>query len=401
MASTRDWFESVAEARRRARRRLPAPVFQAIEAGAEAGITRAGNVRAFTEILLAPPRVADLPAQRDLRTSVLGTAVELPVIASPVGVQAVHPAGEAGIARGTAQAGTALGLSEFASMPVENVIRANPSLFFQVHWSADKQDLLVRAQRARAAGALALILTLDWAFASGRDWGSPRIPERMDLAAMARYAPRALARPGYVARWLSPKRLWSGQDGAGFLPDLTVPNMAPAGAPAPGFFAAYRAWQQVRPPSWEDIAWLRGQWDGPFMIKGIMRPDDARRAVDIGATAVSVSNHGGNNLDGTPASVRALPAVVAAVGDQAEVLLDGGIRRGSDVVKALALGARAVMIGRAALWGLAAGGPAGVANVFEILRAGIDSTLLALGRPSVHDLTPDDVMVPSGFTVPR
>jgi heme/flavin dehydrogenase (mycofactocin system) len=395
MASTRHGFESVAEARRRARRCLPAPVFQAIEAGAEAGVTREDNVRAFTEIRFPPPALAGLPgaprwpARRDLRTRVLGTAIELPVIASPVGVQAVHPAGEAGIARGAAQAGTALGLSEFASMPVASVIRENPSLFFQVHWSAERQDLHLRAERARAAGALALILTLDWAFASGRDWGSPWIPERMDLAATARYAPRALARPRYLARWAR----------SGALPDLTVPNMAAAGGPAPGFFAAYRAWQQVKPPSWDDIAWLRGQWDGPFLVKGIIRPDDARRAVDIGATAVSVSNHGGNNLDGTPASIRALPAVVAAVGGQAEVLLDGGIRQGSDVVKALALGARAVMIGRPSLWGLAAGGPAGVANVFGVLRSGIDSTLLALGRGSIHDLTPDDVLVPDGFTV--
>jgi pre-mycofactocin synthase len=391
MASTRGWLDPVTGAHHLARRHLPAPVFQAIEAGAEAGITREDNVRAFTEIRFAPPRVAELPAQRDLGTSVLGTAIALPVIASPVGVQAVHPAGEAGIARGTAQAGTAMGLSEFASLPVESVIRANPSLFFQVHWSAGRQDLHLRAERARAAGAPALILTLDWAFASGRDWGSPWIPERMDAAAMARYAPRALARPGYLARWLR----------SGARPDLTVPNMAAAGGPAPGFFAAYRAWQQVKPPTWADIAWLRAQWEGPFMIKGIMRPDDARRALDIGATAVSVSNHGGNNLDGTPASIRALPAVAAAVGDQAEVLVDGGIRRGGDVVKALALGATAVMIGRPVLWGLAAGGPAGVANVFEILRAGIDRTLLALGRQSIRDLTPDDVLLPSGFTVPR
>ena len=206
---------------------------------------------------------------------------------------------------------------------------------------------------------------------------------------MARYAPQALARPGYLIRWLR----------SGGLPDLTVPNMAAPGEPAPGFFAAYRTWQEVKPPSWDDIAWLREQWDGPFMIKGIMRPDDARRAVDAGATAISVSNHGGNNLDGTPASIRALPAVAAAVGDQVEVLLDGGIRRGGDVVKALALGARAVMVGRAALWGLAAGGPAGVANVFEVLRIGIDSTLLALGRPNVHEVTRDDVMVPDGFQV--
>jgi isopentenyl diphosphate isomerase/L-lactate dehydrogenase-like FMN-dependent dehydrogenase len=234
------------------------------------------------------------------------------------------------------------------------------------------------------------MVTLDWSFPGGRDWGSPAIPERMDIRAMLRYLPQGIARPGYLARWLR----------SGGLPDLTVPNMAlPDVTRAPSFFAAYRAWREVPPPSWDDVAWLRDMWDGPFCIKGVMRPDDARRAVDIGATAVSVSNHGGNNLDGTPASVRALPGIVAAVGDQAEVLLDGGVRRGGDVVKALALGAKAVMIGRPVLWGLAAGGPAGDANVFEILRSGIDSALLSLGHASVQDLGPGDVIVPGGFTV--
>ena len=151
------------------------------------------------------------------------------------------------------------------------------------------------------------------------------------------------------------------------------------------------------PPSWDDLRWLRRQWDGPFMIKGVMRVDDARRAVDIGASAISVSNHGGNNLDGTPATIRALPAVAEAVGDQLDVVLDGGIRRGSDVVKALALGARAVMIGRASLWGLAANGQAGVENVLDVLRAGIDSALLGLGRGSISELSSDDVLIPEGF----
>ena len=388
MASSRDWFESLAEARRRARRRLPRPVFLAIEAGAEAGVSRADNVAAFGQLRFAPPRLADLPATRDLRTSVLGVDIELPVIASPVGAQAVHPLGEVAVAMGTRDAGTAMGLSEFASRPAAEVTAVNPKVFFQVHWSADRDTLLERAEIARKAGARALIVTLDWSFPGGRDWGSPAIPERLDLATLIRLAPAGLARPGYLIDWLR----------HGGLPDLTVPNMARPGEPAPGFFTAYRSWTAVPPPTWADIAWLRRGWGGPVLVKGVMRPDDARRAIDAGATAVSVSNHGGNNLDGTPASIRALPGVVEAVAGRAEVLLDGGIRRGGDVVKALVLGARAVMIGRPVLWGLAAGGPAGVRNVFDILRAGIDSALLALGRPSVRDLVPDDVILPADFT---
>ena len=388
MANGKDWFESVAEARRRARRRLPKPVWLAIEAGAEAGVTRADNERAFGQIRFAPPRLADLPAKRDLRTAVLGVPLSLPVIASPVGVQAVHPLGEVAVALGTRDAGTAMGLSEFASRAVAEVTRVNPDVFFQVHWSGDRDTLLARAERARAAGARALVVTLDWSFPAGRDWDSPFIPERIDATAVRSYALPVLARPRYLWGWLR----------HGGVPALTVPNMAAPGAAAPAFFAAYRAWAAVPPPSWEDVAWLRSQWGGPFMVKGVMRPDDARRAVDIGATALSVSNHGGNNLDGTPASLRALPSVAAAVAGQAEVLLDGGVRRGGDVVKALALGARAVMIGRPCLWGLAAGGPAGVRNVFDVLRAGIDSALLALGRESVRDVVEDDVIVPDGFS---
>ena len=171
-----------------------------------------------------------------------------------------------------------------------------------------------------------------------------------------------------------------------------VQVMATAGHPV-----AYGEWMGTPPPAWEDIAWLRELWGGPFMLKGVMRVDDAKRAVDSGVSAISVSNHGGNNLDGTPASIRALPAIADAVGDQIEVLLDGGIRRGSDVVKALALGARAVMIGRAYLWGLAANGQAGVENVLDVLRGGIDSALMGLGRASVHDLVAADILVPPEF----
>ncbi len=176
-----------------------------------------------------------------------------------------------------------------------------------------------------------------------------------------------------------------------------MPNVRPLSEPSPGFFEAYGEWMMTPPPSWEDVAWLRSQWDGPFLLKGICRVDDAKRAVDAGVSAISVSNHGGNNLDGTPAAIRALPAVADAVGAQIEVLLDGGIRRGSDVVKALALGARAVMIGRAYLWGLAANGQPGVENVLDLLRAGIDSTMLATGKSDVSEFGPSDVLIPDGF----
>src|SRR5256886_1592232 len=328
MASTRAWFETVEEARRRARRRLPRPVYMALVAGAEKGVALQDNLAAFGELGFAPPRIANLPAARDLATSVLGLQIALPVIASPTGVQAVHPEGEAGVARGTAEAGTAMGLSSFGSMPVETVAQANPRLFFQTYWSGTKDQMVQRTERARQAGAKGLIVTLDWSFSNGRDWGSPPIPEKMDLRAILRFAPEGIVRPGYVREWLR----------HGGLPDLTVPNMAAPGEPAPTFFGVYGEWMQTPPPSWDDIAWLREQWGGPFMIKGVMRPDDARRAVDIGATAISVSNHGGNNLDGTPASIRALPGVADAVGGQIEVLLDGGDRRGSDGGKALAPG---------------------------------------------------------------
>jgi pre-mycofactocin synthase len=388
MASTREWFETVEEARRRARRRLPRPVYMALVAGAEKGVTLQDNVAAFSELQFTPPHVANLPAARDLATSVLGQDIALPVIASPTGVQAVHPEGEAGVARGTVEAGTAMGLSSFGSMPVEAVAQVNPKLFFQVYWSGSRDQIAQRIERARRADAQGLIVTLDWSFSNGRDWGSPTIPEKIDLRTLVRLAPEGIVKLPYVREWLR----------HGGLPDLTVPNMAARGEPAPTFFGVYGEWMQTPPPSWDDIAWLREQWGGPFMVKGVMRADDARRAVDIGATAISVSNHGGNNLDGTPASIRALPGVADAVGGQVEILLDGGIRRGSDVVKALALGARAVMIGRAYLWGLAASGSAGVKNVFEVLRGGIDSTLLALGRSSVHDLSPDDIIVPTHFS---
>jgi L-lactate dehydrogenase (cytochrome)/glycolate oxidase len=380
------WFETVAEAQRRAQRRIPKSVYMALVAGSEFGLTVKDNVEAFSELGFAP-HVAGLSGQRDLSTSVMGQELSLPVMISPTGVQAVHPEGEVAVARAAAARGTALGLSSFASKPIEEVVAVNPRTFFQVYWVGSREQILERALRAKAAGAAGLIVTLDWSFSHGRDWGSPAIPEQMDLSTIFRMLPQAVSKPRWAWEWTR----------SGGPPDLTVPNMAVPGEPTPTFFGAYGAWMQSELPSWEDLRWLREHWDGPFMLKGVMRVDDAERAVDVGVTAISVSNHGGNNLDGTPASIRALAAIAEAVGDQIEVVLDGGIRRGSDVVKSLALGARAVMIGRAYLWGLAAAGQAGVENVLDILRSGIDSALLGLGRSSVTELRPEDLLIPDGF----
>ena len=381
-----EWFETVAEAQRRAQRRIPKSVYMALVAGSEFGLTLKDNIEAFGELGFAP-HVAGLTSQRDLSTTVMGQELSLPVMISPTGVQAVHPDGEVAVARAAAARGTAIGLSSFASKPIEEVVAANPQTFFQLYWAGSKDRLAARLERAKAAGAVGLIVTLDWSFSHGRDWGSPNIPEQLDFRTMLSLAPEAIRRPRWFMNWAR----------AGELPDLTVPNMAGVGERAPTFFAAYGEWMQSELPSWEDLRWLREQWDGPFMLKGVMRVDDAERAVDAGVTAISVSNHGGNNLDGTPASIRALAAIAEAVGDQIEIVLDGGVRRGSDVVKALALGARAVMIGRAYLWGLAAAGQAGVENVLDIMRSGIDSALLGLGRSSVSDLSPDDLLIPDSF----
>jgi pre-mycofactocin synthase len=380
------WFETVAVAQQRAKKRLPKSVYGALIAGSERGQTIEDNLAAFRELGFAP-HVAGNSATRELSTTIMGQELSMPVIISPTGVQAVHPDGEVAVARAAAARGTAVGLSSFGSKPVEEVVAANPQTFFQIYWAGSREDISARLDRARAAGAVGVILTSDWSFAHGRDWGSPAIPDRVDLKTMIKYAPEALTHPRWLAAFARTRQM----------PDLTVPNMVAQGQAGPTFFGAYGTWMQTPPPSWADVAWLREQWGGPFLLKGVTRVDDAQRAVDAGVTAISVSNHGGNNIDGTPATIRTLPAVAEAVGDQIEVLLDGGIRRGSDVVKALALGARAVMIGRAYLWGLAANGQAGVENVLDIMRSGIDSTLLGIGRSSIHDLSPADLVIPEGF----
>jgi heme/flavin dehydrogenase (mycofactocin system) len=273
------WFETVAEAQRRAKKRLPSSVYSALLAGSEAGVSYDDNTTAFNELGFAP-HVAGLSDKREMATTVMGQDISLPVLISPTGVQAVHPDGEVAVARAAAARGTAIGLSSFASKPLSDVVEANPQTFFQTYWMGDRDTMIRRMQEAHDAGAKGLIATLDWSFSMGRDWGSPTIPEKLDFKAMRQNALSVLARPRWAYQFAK----------AGVIPDLTTPNLAPPGGKAPTFFGAYYEWMQTPLPSWEDIRWLREQWGGPFLLKGICRVDDARRAVDLGATAISVSN---------------------------------------------------------------------------------------------------------------
>lgn len=380
-------IETVADAQRRAKRTLPKAVYTSIVAGNEGGTTIKTNVEAFKMVEFVPRIGAQVAPERDMRTSILGESIDLPVVISPAGAQALHPEGEIAVARAAASAGTAIGHSNFAPTRFEDVAAANPKSFVQLYWSGSREVLAERVERFRRAGAKGLILTLDNAGVTARDWGTPVIPQKIDLPTLIRYSPMGIGNPTWVMRFIR----------SGKLPDLGVPNLQHPGKPVPSMVEGMVEWLGTPVPTWSDVAWLADVWGGPLMVKGILSADDARRAVDSGATAIGVSNHGGNNLDTTPSPLRFLPAVVDAVGDQAEITFDSGIRRGADVVKALALGAKAALIGRSWFFGLAADGERGVREVLDAYRVSIDRTLLGLGKSSIHELTPDDVIAPKGY----
>lgn len=376
-------FRNLAEAERLAKRKLPRAVWLAVKAGNEQGWTLDENLRAFNQLGFSPT-VFDRPTTFDLRTRVLGLDIDLPVMISPVGAQAIHPDGEVGVARAAARAGTSMGLSSWAADGVTDVVRANAKTMFQLYWVGRKDQIAARVEAARAAGAKALIVTLDWSHTPRRDWGvPPSPPSDMSFRTMRQFAPDVLSRPVWFASYLR----------RGRVPELTVPNLFAADGSVPYFGTAWSEFEATPPPTWDDVKWLRDLWGGPFMVKGINTIRDAKLAVDLGADAISLSNHGGNNIDGSPSPLRYLPAVVEAVGDQIDVVMDGGVRRGSDVVKALALGAKAVFVGRAFLYGLAVSGEEGVHQVLEILRSGIQETLYGIGHSSIADLSRDDLMV--------
>ncbi|TCP47303.1 L-lactate dehydrogenase (cytochrome) [Tamaricihabitans halophyticus] len=375
-------FRNLAEAERVAKRRLPRAVWLAVKAGNEQGWTLDENLRAASELGFSP-QIFDRPTSFDLSTSVLGIDVDFPVLVSPVGAQAIHPDGEVGAARAAARAGTAIGLSSWSADSVADVARANENTIFQLYWVGSRAEIEARVEAARRGGAKALIVTLDWSFTPRRDWGVPPAPPRdRKLRTMAQLAPHAISRPAWLASYLR----------RGRIPELRVPNLFELDGTVPYFGKAWADFEATTPPTWDDVKWLRDLWDGPFMVKGVGTLRDAKLCVDLGADAISLSNHGGNNIDGTPSPLRQLPYLVDAVGDQVDIMMDGGIRRGSDVVKALALGAKAVFAGRAYLYGLAAGGEEGVYQVLQILRNGIRETMFGIGRSRVTDLTKDDVV---------
>jgi isopentenyl diphosphate isomerase/L-lactate dehydrogenase-like FMN-dependent dehydrogenase len=324
-----------------------------------------------------------------VRTTVLGTPLAMPVILAPVGSsRLIHPRGEEAAARAASAAGIPYVLSTFSGCRLEDVAAASKApLWYQVYLAGGRDCALPALKRAKAAGFSALVVTIDTAVAGMRERDFRNgVKELLSgkLRLMLPFVSQLLAKP----RWL-----------AGFIADgglMKFPNIVIAGK-GPMLYADVTAALERSVVTWQDLKWIREAWNGPIVIKGIHTGDDARRAVDEGADALVVSNHGGRQLDGVAPTLQTLPEIVAAVGDRIEVLLDGGIRRGSDVVKALCLGARAVMVGRAYAYGLGAAGSAGVARAIEILRADLIRTLKLLGCASIAELDESYVSMPADW----
>ena len=371
-----------------ARRRLPRAVFDYLDGGAEAEITLRENCHAFEEITFRPRHAVAVP-DCDLRTRVLGFDISFPALLAPVGYsRLMHPDGEAGAARAAGAAGTGYILSTISGHRMEDVKAASSGpVCYQLYLLGGREASEASIDRARRAGFAALVVTIDTAVAGMRERDFRNGVKELlggNLFAKIPFLPQVLVRPGWLASFLL-------DGGLPRLPNVVIPGQGPM--PLLDVNAALAS----AAVTWQDLQWIRNLWPGPIVIKGVLTGDDARRAVDAGAAAVVVSNHGGRQLDGVPASLRVLPEVVSAVNDQAEVLMDGGIRRGADIAKALCLGARAVLCGRAYAYGLAAAGQAGVARALEILRTDLERTLKLLGCSSVAALDRSYVNVPSSW----
>jgi L-lactate dehydrogenase (cytochrome) len=377
---------NIADLRRLAEKRVPRAVFDYLDGGAEDEVTLRENCGAFEEITFRP-RHAVAVASCNLRTRVLGSEISLPAMLAPVGYsRLMHPAGEIAAARAAGEAGTGYILSTISGHRLEKVRAATSGpAWYQLYLVGGTECAEAAMERARKVGFTALVVTIDTPTAGLRERDVRNGTAELLTGSVfdkLPFLPEILSHPGWLISFLR-------DGGVPRLENVIVPGSG-GGMPMLDVGTALR--RSV--VTWEDIRWIRETWAGDIVIKGVLTADDARRAIDEGAAAIVVSNHGGRQLDGVAASVRALPEVVAAVNGRIEVLMDGGVRRGSDIVKAICMGARAVLIGRAYAYGLAAGGQAGVARALEILQADLERTLTLLGCASIQELNPSYVSYP-------
>lgn len=380
---------NIADLRRIAKSRLPRMAFDYIDGGADREITLRDNCAAFDQVLFRP-RCAVATASCNLQTTVLGAKLELPFILAPVGSSRMfYPRGEEAAARAAGRAGTLYTLSTLSGCRLEDVKAATTGpAWYQLYLVGGHDVARAAIERAKSAGYKALVVTVDTPVAGMRE-RDPRNGTTELLSGnpfmMLPYVGQILTRPSWLASWLLDGGL------------MNFPNIVLKDGPM-GYADVGAALEQSM-VSWSDLAWIKEAWKGPIVVKGVHIGDDARRAIDEGADAIVVSNHGARQLDTVAPTIRVLPEIVAAVNGQVEVLMDGGIRAGSDVVKALCLGARAVLIGRAHAYGLAAAGEAGVTRAIEILRTDVVRTLKLLGVDSTARLDRSYVDVPAEWLV--
>jgi isopentenyl diphosphate isomerase/L-lactate dehydrogenase-like FMN-dependent dehydrogenase len=376
---------NIDDLRRRAMRRLPKAVFDYLDGGAEAEATLRENCRAFETVTFRPRNAMAVP-KCDPRTQVLGAGLSFPAIIAPVGYsRLMHARGECAAASAAGKAGIAYCLSTISGHPLEDVRAASTGpVWYQLYLVGGRPAAEAALERARQAGYSVLAVTVDTGAAGMRERdirsGTAQLMSGNPFA-MLPFLPQILKRPGWLAAFLM-------DGGLHGLPNIVLPGKGPMAL----INVATALEESV--VTWQDFKWVREVWPGPIIVKGILTGDDARRSIDIGAAGVIVSNHGGRQLDSVSATLRALPEIVRAVNGQIEVLMDGGIRRGSDIAKAICLGARAVLVGRAYAYGLAAAGEAGVSRAIAILRADFERTLKLLGCASVSELDRSYVDIP-------
>ena len=379
---------NIADLRELAERRLPRMAFDYVDGGAEGEITLRENRRVFDDVMFRPRSAVTTPVV-DLRTSVLGQSIALPFVLGPVGSsRMLWPRGEARAAAAAAKAGTIYTLSTLSGTSLEEVKAAGAGVsWYQVYLCGGRDVAEKAIARAKAVGYSALIVTIDTAVSGFRE----RDPRNGTKELVSRRPFKMLPHLGQMV--VRPRWLYSFFADGGL---MNFPNVVLPGGPM-GYADVTAALEQSV-VSWSDIKWIRSIWNGPVVVKGVQTGDDARRAVDEGVDGIVVSNHGGRQLDGVLPSLRVLPEALAAANGRVEVMVDGGIRRGSDVVKAIAMGARAALIGRAYAYGLGAGGEAGVARAIGILKADVTRTLKLLGCASIQALDASYVEVPTSWT---